>query len=135
MKCDHSDGTMAGTCAVCGDPVCSECYTPIFSSMICSNHEGLDDEGEWELVALYQSAGPVEGVRFLLDDQGLQSLAVENDEGMMEVYVPIVEKDEVWMALEGGEAGDEMTHCEDCRVFYPRDVRECPICGKESEQS
>jgi hypothetical protein len=134
MKCDHSDGTMVGTCAVCGDPVCSECFTPIFNTVICGNHEGLDDEGEWELIAIYASVAPLESVRFMLDDQGLLSLAVENEEGMMELYVPISEKDDTWTALEGGEAGDDLTRCEDCRVYYTREISECPICGKEGEQ-
>jgi rRNA maturation protein Nop10 len=38
------------------------------------------------------------------------------------------------MAMEGGEAGDEMTRCEDCRVYYTAQIHECPICGKEGEQ-
>ncbi len=134
MKCDHSDGTMVGTCAVCGDPVCSECFSPMFTTVICASHDGLDDEGEWELIAIYAGAAAVESVRFLLDDQGLQSLAVENEEGLTELHVPIAEKDETWMALEGGEAGDDMTRCEECRVYYTRMISECPICGKESDE-
>jgi hypothetical protein len=70
----------------------------------------------------------------MLDDQGLQSLAVENEDGLMELHVPIAEKDETWMAMEGGDAGDEMTRCEDCRVYYTAQIHECPICGKEGEQ-
>jgi len=70
----------------------------------------------------------------MLDDQGLLSLAVENEEGMMELYVPISEKDDTWTALEGGEAGDELSRCEDCRVYYTSQISECPICGKEGDQ-
>jgi hypothetical protein len=133
MKCDHADGTLVGTCAVCGDPVCSECYTSLFNTVICSSHEGLDDESEWELVAMYQTESPVERVRYMLDDQALQSIAVENEDGLWDVYVPIAEKDEVWAALDGGEAGDDMVRCEECRVYYPRVTVECPVCGKENE--
>ncbi len=133
MKCDHTDGTLVGTCAVCGDPVCSECYTSLFNTVICSAHEGLDDEGEWELAAVYATENPVNSVRFYLDDQALQTIAIENEDGRWELYVPIAEKDEVWAALDGGEAGDEMIRCDECRVYYFQDLGECPVCGKESE--
>ena len=133
MKCDHTDGTHVGTCAVCADPVCSECFSPLFNTVICSNHEGLDDEGEWELVALYASEGPVRSVRFYLDDQGVPSIGVETDEGSFELYVPIAEKDEAWAALDGGEAGDDMLTCEECRVYFARSIGECPICGGGTE--
>lgn len=133
MKCDHTDGTHVGTCAVCADPVCTECFSPIFNTVICSNHEGLDDEGEWELVALYAGEGPVNSVRYFLDDHAVPSIAVENDEGLVEVYVPIAEKDEGWALLDGGEAGDDMLKCDECRVYYARAVGECPICGGGSE--
>jgi hypothetical protein len=133
MKCDHADGTNVGTCAVCGDPVCSECFSPLFNTVICSNHEGLDDEGEWELVALYATEGPVNSVRYYLDDQGVASIAVETDEGSVELYVAIAEKDEAWAALDGGEAGDDMLRCEECRVYYAREIGECPICGGGTE--
>lgn len=133
MKCDHSDGTLVGTCAVCADPVCSECFSPLFNTVICSNHEGLDDEGEWELVVFYTSDGPVNSVRYFLDDHGVPSIAVEADEGAVELYVPIAEKDEAWAVLDGGEAGDDMLKCDECRVYYAKEVGECPICGGGSE--
>lgn len=133
MKCDHSDGTMAGICAVCGDPVCSECFQPIFNTVICSNHEALEDESEWEMIVLYSSNEGVDGTRFFLDDQGISSIAVENEEGMVELYVPIEDKDETWAVLEGGEAGDDMLHCDECKVFFARVISECPVCGKGSE--
>jgi hypothetical protein len=98
MKCDHSDGTHVGTCAVCGDPVCSECFQSLFNVVICSNHEGLEDESDWELIALYSSSDGSDNLRFFLDDQGLASVAVENEEGTMEVYVPIEQKDCVGLA-------------------------------------
>jgi hypothetical protein len=129
MKCDHSDGTLVGACAVCGDPVCSECFTSLFNTVICAIHEGLDDEGEWELIAFYTTSGPVDSVRFYLDDHGVQSIAVAGDEEAVELYVPIAEKDDAWALLEGGEAGDEMVRCDECRVYYSREAGECPICG------
>ena len=133
MKCDHSDGTMAGICAVCGDPVCSECFQPIFNTVICSNHEALEDESEWEMVVLYASNDGVDGTRFFLDDQGISSIAVENEEGMVELYVSIEDKDETWAVLEGGEAGDDMLRCDESKVFFARTISECPVCGKGSE--
>ena len=133
MKCDHSDGTHVGSCAVCGEPVCTECFQTIFNVNICANHEGLEDEGEWELIALYMSTDGSDGLRFHLDDHGVQSLAVENEDGIMEVYVPIEEKDEAWASLEGGEAGDEMMKCEEDRLYFAREIGECPICGTGAE--
>jgi hypothetical protein len=125
---------MVGTCAVCGDPVCTECYSPIFTAVICANHEGLEDENEWELIGVYATAGPVENVRFLFDDHGLLSLAMENDDGLMEVYVPVSEKDDAWATMDDGEA-DDMSRCEDCQVVFTLEMSECPVCGKESEVS
>ena len=51
--CDHTDGSPMGVCAICGKTVCSECYTTVFNEMICDEHEALEDESAWELVAIY----------------------------------------------------------------------------------
>ena len=133
MKCDHSDGTHVGSCAVCGDPVCTECAVPLFNTNICSNHENLEDESEWELIALYSSSEGSDAMRFLFDDHGVASIMVENEEGHMEVYVPIEEKDEAWASLEGGEAGDEMIKCDEDKLYFAREIGECPICGTGAE--
>jgi len=134
MKCDHSDGTMAGMCAICGDPVCSECYQSLFNVVICANHEALEDEGEWEVIIVYAEAGaPADSVRFFLDDQGVMSVAVETDDNTVQIFVPIEEKDEAWALLEGGEAGDDMARCDECKVHYARVLAECPVCGKGIE--
>ena len=124
---------MAGTCAICGDPVCSECFQSLFNTVICANHEAVEDESEWEMVALYATSDGVDGVRFYLDDHAVPSVSVETDEGMVELYVPIEEKDDAWAALDGGEAGDDMLRCDECRVYYAPAIGECPICGKGSE--
>jgi hypothetical protein len=129
MKCDHSDGTHVGMCAVCGEPVCSECYQPLFSVMICANHESLEDEGEWELLALYASADGADSLRFFLDDHLVKSVVVEDEDGAVQVFVPIEEKDEAWAALDGGEAGDDMIRCDEDRLYFSREIGECPICG------
>jgi len=129
MKCDHSDGSHVGSCAVCGEPVCSECFQALFNVVICSNHEGLEDEGEWELLALYSTEEGAHSLRFYLDDQGVTSLVVENEDSRMEVYVPIEEKDDAWASLDGGEAGEDMVKCSEDRLYFSRDVGECPICG------
>jgi hypothetical protein len=101
--------------------------------VICSNHEGLEDESDWELIALYSTTGGSDNLRFFLDDQGIASVAVENEEGTMEVYVSIEEKDEAWAALEGGEAGDDMVKCDEDRLYFAREIGECPICGTGAE--
>lgn len=135
MRCDHSDGTHVGTCAICGEPVCSECFQNLFNAtvMICANHEGLEDEGEWELLALYAAVEGAEALRFVLDDNGITSVMVENEEGGVEVYVPIEEKDDAWAALDGGEAGDDMIRCDEDRLYFSREIGECPICGTGAE--
>ena len=134
MKCDHSDGTHVGSCAVCGDPVCTECAQPLFNVNICANHEGREDESEWEMIALYMSTDGSDTLRFFMDDQGIASIAVENEEGVMEVYVPIEEKDEAWAALDGDQAGDDMIKCDEDRLYFAREIGECPICGTGAEQ-
>ncbi len=134
MKCDHSDGTHVGSCAVCADPVCTECAQPLFNVNICSNHEALEDESDWELIALYMTTDGSDTLRFFMDDHGVASVAVENEEGVMEVYVPIEEKDEAWAALEGGDAGEEMVKCDEDRLYFAREIGECPICGTGAEQ-
>jgi hypothetical protein len=134
MKCDHSDGTHVGSCAVCGDPVCSECFQSLFNVVICSNHEGLEDEGEWELLALYSSSDGSDHLRYFLDDQGVASVVVENEEGAMEVYVPIEGKDDAWAALDGDAVGADMIKCDEDKLFFAREIGECPICGTGAEQ-
>ena len=133
MKCDHSDGSHVGSCAVCGEPVCSECFQTLFNVVICANHEGLEDEGEWELLALYNTTEGSDSLRFYLDDHGVTSLVVENEDSLMEVYVPIEEKDDAWASLEGGEAGEDMVKCNEDRLYFAREIGECPICGTGAE--
>jgi hypothetical protein len=118
---------------VCGDPVCSECFQALFNVVICSNHEGLEDESDWELLALYAASEGADGLRFFLDDHGVASVAVETEEGATEVYVPIEEKDEAWAALDGGEAGEDMIRCDEDRLYFSREIGECPICGTGAE--
>jgi hypothetical protein len=113
--------------------VCSECFQALFNTVICSNHENLEDEGDWELLALYANSEGSDGLRFFLDDHGVPSVAVETEEGAMEVYVPIEEKDDAWAALEGGEAGDDMIRCDEDRLYFAREIGECPICGTGAE--
>lgn len=134
MKCDHTDGTNVGTCAVCGDPVCSECFQSLFNVVICSNHEGLEDEGEWEMLALYSASEGADSLRFFLDDHGIASVLVVGEEEHVEVYVPIEEKDEAWATLDGGEAGDDMIRCDEDRLYFSREIGECPICGTGAEE-
>jgi len=127
MECEHLDGNIMGKCAICGDLVCGECFEEIFNTMICSNHEDIMDEGEWELVGLYTSDHPMEETRYFLNEQGLTSIMVETDDDTIELYVPVVEKSDAFAVL-GGE-GDELLECKGCQVQYSREASACPICG------
>lgn len=127
MECEHLDGNIMGKCAICGDLVCGECFEEIFNTMICSNHEELNDEGEWELVGLYTADHNIEESRYFLDEQGVTSILVETDDDTIELYVPSDEKPDAFAAL-GGE-NDDLLECQGCQVQYSREVGVCPICG------
>ena len=127
MQCEHVDGDIMGSCAICGDTVCGECMQTVFDTMICSAHGELGDEGSWELVGFYSSPSSIEDRRFYLNEQGLTSLAVDADDNITELYVPVEEKDEAFAALSG--ASEDMLHCEECRVYYSPELGTCPVCG------
>ncbi len=107
--CDHVDGSPMGMCAVCGKTVCSECYTTVFNEMICDEHESLEDESAWELVAIYTDPAVVADKRFQLEENGISSISVQSEEDAVELYVPAEEKDEGFAVLQS--AGDDIGVC------------------------
>jgi hypothetical protein len=126
-ECEHLDGDYMGKCAICGDMVCGECYQSIFNTMICSAHEELEDEGEWELLGLYTSQESLDERRYYLQEQGITSIVVESEEDTTELYVPADVKEDAFAALQG--ASEEVLQCDGCQVFFSKDSGTCPICG------
>ena len=59
-ECEHLDGALMGKCAICENMVCSECFQTLFNAMICSAHEDLEDESEWELIGFHTSSSASE---------------------------------------------------------------------------
>lgn len=134
MECEHPQGDIIGTCAICGDLVCGECYTAVFGTMICGNHgTELVDEGAWEMVGFFSSEAPLDERRFFLNEQGITSLVNEGEDDMYELYVPDSEKEEAWEILRG--ASENSVECVQCRVFYSPDLETCPMCGLGAETS
>ncbi len=126
-ECEHPDGDFVGKCAICGDMVCGECFQTIFNTVICSMHEELEDESEWELLGFYSSQASMEERRYFLQDQQVTSIVVESEDDVIELYVPIEEKGDAFEALQG--AAEEVLQCNTCKVFYSQEVGACPICG------
>lgn len=127
MECEHSEGNIMGKCAICGDLVCGDCFEEIFNTMVCGNHEGMLDEGDWELVGLYTVDHPMEDRRYFLNEQGVTSLLVATDDDTIELYVPAAEKADAFAAL-GGET-DGLLECTGCQVQYAQESGVCPVCG------
>lgn len=127
MECEHPDGDILGTCSICGDMVCGECYNSIFNAMICGNHVPLEDEGEWEVIIYHVSPEAVEERRYFLNDQGVTLLINEGDDDVIELHVPVAEKDDAWELLHG--ESDDLIQCGTCRVLYSPEIGSCPGCG------
>ncbi|UCH83976.1 MAG: hypothetical protein JSW50_16310 [Candidatus Latescibacterota bacterium] len=126
--CEHLDDSPIGKCAICGKTVCSECYRTVFSETICDEHEALEEESAWELVGLYADTGTLDEKRFELEEQGIASIVVEEDEDAVELYVPAEDKDDAYAMLK--VSGDETPVCTECKIQYATDSETCPICGK-----
>ncbi len=125
--CDHIDGSPMGMCAVCGKTVCSECYRTVFNEMICDEHEALEEDSAWALVGIYADAAVVTEKRFHLEENGISSIAVQNEEDAVELYVPTEEKDEGFAVVQS--SGDEGGACVECQIQYSIDLEACPLCG------
>lgn len=127
MSCEHPDGDIMGTCAICGGMVCGECARPVFNVTICDEHGSLEDEGSWELIGFYMSQAAVDTRKYILDEAGVPALVNEGDEEVNELYVPVEERDEAYAALSGNT--EDSVECEQCRVFYSPEMGVCPVCG------
>jgi RNA polymerase subunit RPABC4/transcription elongation factor Spt4 len=125
--CDHLDGSPMGVCAVCGKTVCSECFRTVFNDMICDEHESLEDESAWELVAIYTDPRVVADRRFHLEENGISSITVQSEEDAVELYVPAEDKDEGFAVLQS--SGDDVGICAQCRIQYSAELDSCPLCG------
>jgi RNA polymerase subunit RPABC4/transcription elongation factor Spt4 len=128
--CEHLEGSPIGKCAICTKTVCSECYRTVFSEVICDEHESLEEESAWELVGLYADSGTLDEKRFELEEHGIVSIVVEDDEDAVELYVPAEEKEDGYAALK--MSGDDAPVCAECMIQYSPDTEVCPICGKKT---
>jgi RNA polymerase subunit RPABC4/transcription elongation factor Spt4 len=125
--CDHLDGSPMGVCAVCGKTVCSECYRTVFNDMICDEHEALEDESAWELIAIYTDPAMVADRRFQLEENGISSITVQSEEDAVELYVPAEDKEEGFAVLQS--SGDDVGICSQCQIQYSAELDACPLCG------
>jgi RNA polymerase subunit RPABC4/transcription elongation factor Spt4 len=126
--CDHADGSPMGMCAICGKTVCSECYRTVFNEMICDEHEALEDESAWELVGIYTEDSGIADKRYLLEENGISSIAGQSEDEMVELYVPADDRDEGFAVL--CSSGDDGAMCKECRIQFSADMDACPLCGE-----
>jgi len=133
-ECEHPQGDILGKCAICGDIVCGECYQSVFNAMVCSNHgEDLFDEGAWEMIGFYTAEDPLDERRYFLNEQNITTLVSENEDQVLELYVPTEAKEDAWEILRG--TSEDSIECLKCRVFYSKEVGTCPMCGVGPETS
>ena len=126
-ECEHDEGSPMGTCAICGELVCSECFRTVFNQNICGSHEELEDESAWELVGFYASEASLAERRFYLEEQGITSIVVQADDESIELYVPEDEKEDAYAALVS--SGEGTLFCPSCEVQYAAELSVCPLCG------
>lgn len=124
--CEHTEASPIGTCAICGRTVCTECYNDIFGAMICDLHPGLEDDSEWELVAIFTDEGLVAQRRYDLEESGITVLAVDSEDDNIELYVPNEEKDDAFALLTGAAVENV---CPECQIQFGLDLEICPVCG------
>ena len=125
--CEHSEASPIGKCAICGRTVCTDCYNDLFGAMICDLHDELQDESGWELVAFLSDHATIAQRRYVLEENGITSIVVDNEEDPVELYVPADEKDDAFAVL-AGSAEDEYS-CVDCGIQFGKDMENCPVCG------
>ncbi len=131
-RCDHLEGNPIGICAICGRTVCADCYRTVFNEMICDGHQALEEESMWEVVGFYTDAATLADRRFLLEDSGIMSIAVESDEDAMELYVSAEEKEDSYTVLQS--SGEASCHCGDCKIQFSAELGTCPLCGTKSSE-
>ncbi len=127
MQCEHEDGNLMGSCAICGDTTCGECFQSLFNAIICGNHTDLEDEGEWELVGFFMLQQSVDERRYYLTEQSLTSMSVETDEDVIELHVPAEDKAETYTLL--AVPSEDIFNCDTCQVIYSVELESCPVCG------
>ena len=125
--CEHTEASPIGKCAICDRTVCSECYNDLFGMMICDLHSALEEESEWELVGFFSDAGFMAQRRYVLEEHGITSLVVDNEEEAVELYVSNEEKDDAFAVL-SASAEDEHS-CSECKIQFGKDMENCPVCG------
>lgn len=130
--CDHLEGSPIGTCAICGRTVCPDCYRTVFNEMICDGHPELEEESAWELVGFYSDAATLADRRFLLEDSGIMSIAVETDDDATELYVAAEEKEDGYSLLQSSSEGT--CHCEECQIQFSEEIGSCPLCGTKAAE-
>ncbi|NIM22627.1 MAG: hypothetical protein GTN64_09495 [Candidatus Latescibacteria bacterium] len=121
-----------GTCSICGEMVCSECFRTVFNQVICDGHADLEDESAWELVGLYTSEGSLAERRYYLEEQAITSINVETDDETFELYVSEDEKEDAYAALVS--SSEETLYCPVCQIQYAREMQECPLCGAQGQE-
>lgn len=125
--CDHVEGSPVGQCAICDQMVCSECFQTVFSEVICSAHEKLEDEDEWVLVGFYSDREGLNERRYTLADHSIPSVIAEVDEETIELYVPNGDKEEAFALLD--TQAEYTVLCVECRIEFTKSVGDCPSCG------
>ena len=125
--CDHVEGSPVGQCAICDQMVCSECFQTVFSEVICSAHEKLEDEDEWVLVGFYSDREGLNERRYTLADHSIPSVIAEVDEETIELYVPNGDKEEAFALLD--TQAEYTVLCVECRIEFTKNVGDCPSCG------
>ena len=127
MECEHSEGSPVGKCAICDRMVCSECYRTVFTETICDAHDTLEEESEWELIGFYGDTAAAHTRRYVLEEQGITSLAVEAEEDSIELYVPVDDREDAYEVLI--TILEDAVSCGDCKIQYANTLEACPLCG------
>lgn len=86
----------------------------------------------WEVVGFYTDAATLADRRFLLEDSGIMSITVENDEDTTELYVSAEEKEDGYTILQS--SGEASCHCDDCKIQFSVELGTCPLCGTKSSE-
>jgi rubrerythrin len=95
--------------------------------MICDLHTGLEDDSEWELVGFFSDGAMASSRRYVLEESGITSLVVENEDEAVELYVPNEEREDAYAAL--SMSADDEYSCKECQIQFSRDMETCPVCG------
>jgi hypothetical protein len=70
---NHSDEPAAGSCVVCGKPVCGDCGVSADGKMYCDQPEHRVFSQEWEVIYCCDSEFEADAVRRNLEDAGFEA--------------------------------------------------------------